>query len=142
MDLLKLLQGKNSYLKKFLNCTEEFLPHAESGDFSTLNLFQKRRESALKALQFFDQKISIVLSAIPKSEKTPSLVSAVEKLLETKTQLIHAILSADQKVMATIENEKNRLLKEVTASDKNQQLVKKFKSSWVSESGEQLDGKL
>ena len=142
MELLKLLKAKNAYLKKFLICTEDLVPLVESGDFSTLTAFQKRRDSILKGIQFFDQKISNALLNISETKTTPSLINAVVELVETKTHLIQTIILADQRIMAAIEAEKNRLQKEAIASDRSQQLVKKFRSSWISESGEQLDGKV
>jgi len=142
MNVLKLLQSKNRCLEKFLKYSEEFLSQAEMGDLSSINEFQNRREGALKAVLLFDRKITEIIEELSSDEKTNTLIESVKQALAAKDELIQSILITDQKIIAKIEEEKERLLKELSTSDKSMQMVKKFKSKWISESGEKLDGKL
>ena len=59
-----------------------------------------------------------------------------------KAALIGRIAATDQKIVDAIQEEKLRITKEMANSQKQTSTVKKFKSSWVGESGEDLDRKL
>jgi len=142
MEVLKLLQSKNRCLSRFLDGSRSFLLLAEKGDFSGLQLFQTQREATLKALELYDNKVSDLIENLPSADKTPALIEAVRKAEEQKTELIQSILLTDKKIISKIEEEKDRLQKQLSVTDKNAQLVKKFKSRWISESGEQLDENL
>src|SRR5688572_23953438 len=142
MDVLKLLRSKNRCLEKFLRYSQEFLTYAEGGDLSTLQYFQSRRDATLKALQLYDRKISEMVAQLSPSERTTSLIESVRQTLELKGKLIQSILATDQKIISKIEDEKKRILQELSSSDRNKQLVRKFKSGWIAEAGEKLDGKI
>ncbi len=142
MNVLKLLHSKNRCLEKFLGCSQEFIFLAEQGDFSHLDKFHNRREVLMKAFVLYDQKISKTIQTLLPIEKTTELIQSARQAEEIKCNLIQAISKVDQKIMLAIQKEQRRLQKELLASEKESQIVKKFKSSWVSESGETLDGKL
>jgi hypothetical protein len=142
MEVLKLLKTQNRCLEKFRSHSEDFLRKANQGDFSDLTPFQKHRETILKALSLYDRKLSELISQLLPSERTPDLIATVQKILELKHNLIHSILVIDQQIINQIEQEKKRLITELSTSDKNNQLVRKFKSKWISEPGETLDGKI
>jgi hypothetical protein len=69
------------------------------------------------------------------------LKTQVQRELEVKTGLIQNILKIENKIVASIENEKMRIQKELAVTEKNKSMVKKFKSGWVTESGEGVDTK-
>ena len=143
MVVLKLLQSQNRCLERLLECTESFLEHSfklNSRDFSGLTSFQDQREVFLKAIHLYDRKISEVVSLLSESDKSDINIEKIRELIEVKEVLTKKLFDIDQKIITEIENEKCRLAQELSESDKNSQLVKKFKSKWVSESGETLDG--
>jgi hypothetical protein len=142
MEVVKILESKNRCLKKFLTYSQEFLRSAESGDFSTIQKLQDHRESVIKALQLFDRKITSTIQALRPEERTPELMRSVKAIITIEGELLQSIIETDQQIVSQIEEEKARLLKELSSSDKTAQMVKKFKSTWVSEPGEKLDGKL
>lgn len=142
MDVIRLLKSKNRCLQKFLELSTEFLASAEAGDLTRLDRFQVRRESTLKALELYDRKISTVVETLPSERRTSELIQAVSELLAHKDQLIQMILTTDNRIMLRIEEEKSRLLREMASNMKANETVKRFKSSWVSESGEGIDRKL
>ena len=45
----------------------------------------------------------------------------------------------DQQVLKLVEEEKNRVARELASTNKNRNLVQKFKSTWVAEAGEEID---
>jgi hypothetical protein len=142
MEVLNLLQSKNRCLGKFLSCSETFLAQVRTGDLSQLEPFQNQRDSILKALDLYDRKISELIEKLSPQEKTPQFISSVKQIIARDSSLFQSILQIDEQIVTEIEKEKARLTQELSASDKNNQMVKKFKSTWVAESGEMLDGKI
>ena len=142
MEILKLLESKNRCLEKFLNDSENFLASTEKGDVSVLQELHNRRETIIKAIQLYDRKITELIQEMPPGEKTTLLIDSVRKVSLAHDHIIQAIIVADQKIALKIEEEKKRLLEELSASDRKKQLTSKFKSKWITESGDQLDGTL
>ncbi len=142
MDVIKLFQTKNRCLKKFLEVSTSLVNFLEKGDFSTLKEAESKREAILKAMELYDRKISETISLLSSSEKTADLKKSVMQELQTKTSLIELILKTEKKIVSSIEIEKEKIHKEILSTEKNKSMVKKFKSSWVAESGEGVDTKL
>ncbi len=146
MDVIKLLQSQNRCLIKILEKSKQFLalsePDGHPDFYLKLQEFQNYRDSAIKTISLYDKKISEAIQKLPQSLKTQSLIEAAQKTQETKEELLQSILCIDQRIIDIIEMERVRLLKELSASTKNNEIVRKFKSTWIPEAGETLDGKL
>jgi hypothetical protein len=142
MKLIQLLESKNRCLNKFLEYSKDFFVYAENDDLSNIQKFQDKREKVIKSFSLYDKKIVDVISQLKPEEKTPFLIEQVKALIQIKEEIIQSILTIDQKIIAKIEEEKIRLLQELSSSDKKDQLMKKFKSHWVPESGDKLDGQI
>lgn len=136
MDVLGLLQSKNRCLNRFLKITERFL---SAKDLSALPAFEQERESILKALDLYDRKITGVVMGLTDLERTPELSKQVEDALETKHFLVNQILALDEKIIARIEDEKSRLVREMNQTQKTRDTVNKFKSAWIPDSGDGID---
>lgn len=142
MEVLNLLQAKNRCLERFLAISLEFEKEAMEKGLEGLGLFETRRDSTLKAIELFDRKITEAVSLLQPKHKTPELVRKLEALLARKNELIQQILLADQKVIQQIELGKLEVLKDLASSRKSREVLSKFKSGWVTESGEGIDQKL
>jgi hypothetical protein len=142
MDVLGLLQSKKKCLRRFLTVSETFLASAEQGDLSSLESFELQREAVIKALGMYDRKITEAVRAMPMEARTPALSQYVQRDLDDEAYLVQTILKTDNRIVACIEREKERLSKEMAANRKNNELTGRFKSTWVPESGEGLDKKV
>ncbi|HAR41111.1 MAG TPA: hypothetical protein DCS07_00505 [Bdellovibrionales bacterium] len=142
MEVIRLLKSKNRCLEQFLELSEEFLKTIETGNFSDLETFYKKRDRILKGFDLFDRKLTETLELLPKNSFDAELAAQVEQALNMKAALIGRIAATDQKIVDAIQEEKLRITKEMANSQKQTSTVKKFKSSWVGESGEDLDRKL
>lgn len=142
MDVLKLLRSKNRCLERFLEVTESFWGKAQNGDLQGLDRFQLDRDAALKAIDLFDRKIAEAASLLSKDALTFELKQAVEKCLAEREILIHQILETDLKIIGKIEEAKSAALKDLRSSAKSREILKKFKSTWIAEAGEEIDEKL
>lgn len=142
MEVIKLLESQNRCLNQFLKASETFLLEAQSGNLAGLELFQVQRDGILKALQLYDRKITEEASQLGSHQLTSPLKTSIQQALNHKKQIVEFIFKVDQAIIEEIEKEKKQLVQELSNSDKNHQLVMKFKSKWVTESGETLDGKI
>ena len=142
MSLIGLLRSKNRYLEKFREISREFEQQADAGDFGGLERFQETRDKYLNAIARFDKQIETTVSAMPESERTDDLKKKVSILMLDRENLVHEILAIDLRLMGRIETEKSRILRELTGTRKSKETLGKFKSSWMTSSGEELDTKL
>jgi hypothetical protein len=143
MDVLSLLRSKNRCLLNFLDASKAFLAEAQAhGTLPSLPEFELQRESILKAIALFDRKITEAIPHISANDRTPELSQSVKEALEKKDQLIAEIMCVDQQVLNLVEEEKNRVARELANTQKSRNLVQKFKSTWVAEGGEEIDQSL
>jgi hypothetical protein len=142
MDVLVLLESKNRCLQRFLSASSQFLANSGKGDFSGLDAFQRQRDMTIQALELYDRKIATLISNLSPTSRTPELIERVTQTLSAKEKLLKDILSIDTQILICIEAEKTRISREIAGTRKNTELVGKFKSTWVSEAGEELDTNL
>jgi len=140
--LLTLLRNKHRCLVKFLELSRAFLTEARIGDFSRLDTFERGREAILKTIALYDRKISLAITELGSMDRSPALMAEIEKLLRDKDELLKQIFDSDQLVIAEIIREQDRIQRELKSTERNQAMVKKFKSGWVGQSGDELDEKL
>jgi hypothetical protein len=133
MMLDQLLENKKKCLLRFLEKSKNFLQESASGDFTHLSEFYNHREMSLEVIKRYDRKIEYL-----KSQK-----NTISKAFQIFFQdILQSIQKVDEAIFQQIELEKNRLIQHLNITTSQKNLVKKFKSSWISESGISLDGKL
>ena len=142
MDVLGLLQTKNRCLSRFITLTEKFLETSENGDLSSLAEFEENREAVVKTVQLFDRKITEAVNLLRPQDRTPELISSVRRSIAQTDALLATVISTDSRVLTRITEEKNRILRDLSSSEKNKSMVNKFRSGWVPESGAEIDKKL
>src|SRR4051812_22311547 len=128
MDVLGLLDSKKKFLRRFLEVSEQFLAQSETGDFTAIGEFESQRETVINALGMFDRKITETVRGMSSDQKTTDLSVSVQAQLDDAAYLIQSILKTDNRIMASIEREKDRLQKELTSSAKSKEIAGKFKS--------------
>ena len=147
MDILKLLQNKNSCLLKLLTYSTQFFNKIESGDFTHLDQFERERGRFFRVFQIYDQKISTLEQSLSSDEinklsssAREGIKSALEITFRNKNNTTRALIELDERIIQKIEEEKNKIKNILHHSDKQKQVLQKFKSSWISKSGIELDG--
>ena len=140
MEVLKLLQSQNRTFKKLVDCSRAFLASDWKGDLKALHEYESQRALIVRTLSLFEGRINSVVQSIPSSERTQVLISAVQNCMNEKNALYQEFINLDLKVEGLIRNEQERISKLVHHTEKNQDLLNRFKSTWVPESGESLDG--
>lgn len=142
MKLLSLIRSRNQCLQKFLEISQHFLAEVESGDFSGLKSFQDQRTNLIKVSDLFDRKTSEVAAAIQAIDQTPGLQTQIGDLIRERHGIVGKIQAVDERILKALETEKARVGQELGGLKKEFRTVKKFKSTWVKNSGDGLDRKL
>src|SRR4051812_13371944 len=114
MDVVDLLQSKQRCLHRFLRMSQVFLASAEQGDLSDLETFEQEREVIIRALGMYDRKLTDWVRSLPLAERTPALSRSVQENLDVEAAIVRTILSTDERILACIEREKQRLTREIT----------------------------
>jgi hypothetical protein len=133
MMFSQLLENKKRCLLRFLEKSKDFLQEAKVGDFTNLSEFHTHREMSLEVIKRYDRKMECF--QVQEHPMFHSFQSFFQEILDS-------IYTVDQEIFQQIELEKNRLMQNLHSTSSQKNIVKKFKSSWISESGISLDGKL
>lgn len=141
---IKLLKSKNRCLRELNLISSDFLSRISSSGTTeaeaehflpSVELFMQNRKALFKMLFFFDRQ----LKTNPRTEaETPS--SEILEAEKDSKALIQAALITDQKIYELVESRKLELLSALTRAGKSDQVIRKFKSKWVNDSGGRLDG--
>ncbi len=142
MDVTSALQSQNRCLQKLLADSSDFLNLSEQNLFNSLQGFQTKRDVLIKTIHIYDQKITHMISELSTEEKDKLRTPYTRDLISSKERLIQNILKTDEKIMSKLELEKARIKQALTESSRNHEIFRKFKSNWIAESGERLDGSL
>lgn len=106
--LYKLLEQKNYWYGKYLNCTAAFqaaLKHAPEIALSELELFYGNRDSLLKILEGIDQKIDELL-ATPEwqaHQYSSEQTARIQQFIREKDNAVEKIVAIDKVVIAELE---------------------------------------
>jgi hypothetical protein len=145
MDVLKLLAGKNRYLLRFEQTSLAFLSATEApalplGDFEgALSSLEKTRARILKAIELFDRKLTEVAESLPDEARSRANLDGLKGLARDTDEILARLLKIDEKILQRIQQAKDRVSQEISAADRSRQTMNKFRSCWVSTSGEGLD---
>ena len=141
-ELYKHLEAKNFWYKKYVLCTEAFLVairHAPEIALDELELFYGNRESLLKILDSFDEKIQAFVTEAERmgKELTSEQSTKVTYLLREKDSLVSRIVALDKELMASIDELRTKGEEKLKLLAKGKKALAKYKSS--SEANEKID---
>ncbi|MGK5084501.1 hypothetical protein WDW37_14495 [Bdellovibrionota bacterium FG-1] len=140
--VIKLLASKNRYLRRYLSISQDFLANALTGNLSQLFEVEQKREKLIQAIGVHNRKISDLIRDLSPEFRTPDLVACAQAQMTEEAEVVQSILKVDDQIIECIELEKLRLKKELLQAQKRKYLAGRFKSGWISESGEGLDKKV
>jgi hypothetical protein len=130
--VLKLIQERNSYLRKFYTINKAELFRLGEGDFTRLEFFYKNRENLLDMISHMESSIETKLKVIPVAQAiSPTVKSEVREELDFKDQIISEILKQDVEILSIIEKTKNQIIKELQAVGKTKQAVGSYHSESI-----------
>ncbi|MCO5141887.1 MAG: hypothetical protein M9962_02220 [Oligoflexia bacterium] len=133
MTLLKLLEDKNTWYKKYLQCTEAFhqaLMHAPDIAIEEIDLFLRNRDSLLMIIENIDEKIQTLLERDPSTEQNLNshIITKINSYIREKDSIIKSVLEVDSKVQKEIELIQEKGLKQLSTLNKSKKAISSYKS--------------
>ncbi len=142
MALLKILKSKNRLLRKLYELSEKNLQYSDEEFLENLSGFENGREKILKTLALYDKKVNEIIAKLEPEHRTRVLIDNVRASIQAKDKLLENIIQKDDLIMKKIENLREKIIQEASQERKNKSTMSKFKSKWVSETGEGVDKRL
>jgi hypothetical protein len=114
-DVLDLLHEKNMHLEKFYRLNEAQLEKIAMREYETIDLFYANREGLLAVIKKLDEMVEgasaeCTDATLIDDDMRAELVS----ILDYKNNLVARVLEQDLKILSAIEEEKNKIIKELT----------------------------
>lgn len=142
MKLISSIERKNRCLERFLKITEEkcseLSTQLETIDEKAIDLFVCHREALLKLVQYQDSRIIEGAKDISESERTPELLTSVQKLMSETDDLVAKIQKADELFFAKMKELGESLQVEIARARKTSGTLSRFKGTNET-SGTRLD---
>lgn len=133
-EVLKYLELKNFWFKKFLLTCEQFLSAAEvinDVSMESVDLFEGNRNRLLKIIKRTDEKLQNSVEVLEKSQKS---LNSEEKTkinfhLRERDSILAQILATDKKILEILEALRQDTNEKVKSLTKGKKALSKYKST-------------
>lgn len=124
--IITLINQKNHYLEKFYSANECELLNFVAGDFSNLESFYQSREKILEMIKYIDGQIEA--ASAEGNELSAAERKEVSEGLAIKDEYVNRILGQDLEILATIEDAKSSIIRELQDVRKTRKAVGSYRS--------------
>lgn len=124
--IINLINQKNHYLEKFYSANESELLNFVAGDFSNLESFYQNREKILEMIKYIDGQLEAASSE--GNELSATERKDVSEGLAIKDEYVNRILGQDLEILATIEDAKSSIIRELQDVRKTRKAVGSYRS--------------
>ncbi len=143
-EIIKLLEDKNQWYRKYLACTEAFvaaLRHAPEVALDEMELFYGNRESLLKILDSLDTKIQALVEENERMapEVSTAQTTKVQFHLREKETIVEKIVLLDKEMMEEIELLRTKGEEKLKLLAKGKRALAKYKSTGNQGQNEKID---
>lgn len=123
--------------------TRAFTPKPGTAlDVSAMLAFDRKRTRLIDAFRLYDEKAQGRVAALAPAHRGPEVVASVRALVQEQERLTAELLELDSALGAWLEAQTQVLGAEAARHVRTSRLMGKFRSSWMSDSGEGIDQKL
>ena len=142
MNAESLIKDMNECLKRIILRSEVFLKETQERDYSGVSTFDESRAFEISQFQNLDQQLIKMSRDLPAQSENPIQIESLRSLIFENESLLQTLAFIDQKIHIHLELEKAAIQSELNRYERETEKLNKFKSTWVPESGERLDGTL
>jgi HPt (histidine-containing phosphotransfer) domain-containing protein len=125
--VIAILREKNHLLEKFYWINEQEIINFGGGNFETVENFYQAREQLLALIGMLDQNIEELVAVV--DQVTAGKKSEVAALLQSKDELVKAILDQDLQILTYIDKEKSNIIRELHTNKQAKKAVSAYASS-------------
>ncbi len=144
-EILSLVRSKNRCLERLMEVTQSFLqcPFEKMTEgnegCSALDIYDRERVSVIRTLELYDRKLNELIAILTPELKTQEFITAVKIEMQKNERLLTSVFNADDIVFRRISEARERVAQQLIENRKSKDTLNKFKSTWISESGEGVD---
>ena len=142
MKLIETLSIMNECLEKMIQISQTFLNQVQKNNFKGVDQFDESREVNFKFLDQCNQSLNALTQALNPVQLPQQNQNRLRDLALDYQSLARTLSLIDEKIEIHIESHQTLIRKELIALEKQSLQVKKFKSTWLPESGERLDDQI
>jgi hypothetical protein len=125
--VIALLREKNDYLEKFYAINEHELINFGAGDFENVEIFYQTRDKFLELIHCVDQLLEDERNRMFINDTDENRYE-VSRLFAEKDRLANAILAQDVEILAHIDREKTKIIKELRGTQQARRAVGAYAS--------------
>lgn len=144
-DIQSLLRSKSRCLRRMLDAGGKFLALSNTLLTQTENkenplaVYDAERESIMNALALYDRKLTEMIQALNPEQRAGIWIEKARSEMLLNETLVLAVLDMDDLVMKKITQAQAQISQQLADNRKSRETVAKFKSTWVSDGGEEVD---
>ena len=143
-DLIELVRARTLFLERILTHSSQYAHiRASSAVDKPLDQWLLKRERLFHTYELAEKRVELLSNQVLESGLTipESIRASIENEIHRSSRLIEDIRRADERVVAGIREEQDKILKEVIESRKLREKIHKFRSEWNGSTGEEIDAK-
>ena len=126
--VIELLKEKNFYLERFLEESRGERQRFKARHFSNLDTLYQKREQILLNIQSIDKKISKICEDQGAELLNPPKKNEVTEMLTRIKSNVRDIMQEDIEIISYIENEKTKIIKEISQTKEGRKVLKGYKA--------------
>jgi hypothetical protein len=127
-NILELLREKNYYLERFLEESKREKSRFKARHFDNLDNLYKMREQILLNIQSIDERISRICAHSEDSLLPSPTGGEMANLLDKIKLNVRAILEEDLQIISCIEDEKTKIIREISTTREGRKVLKGYRS--------------
>ena len=147
-DILSLLRSKSRCLRRMLDAGGKFLTipdsqlvqieSIENGEAS-LAVYDSEREGIMNALSLYDRKLTEMIQALDPNQRVGNWIESARSEMVINETLVMSVLDMDDQVMKKISQAQVQISQQLAENRQSREKVAKFKSTWISDNGDEVD---
>jgi hypothetical protein len=147
-DILSLLRSKSRCLRRLLEAGAKFLAVSDDQLIETdqtkkndvtLNVYDSEREGIMNALSLYDRKLTDMIQALDPNQRAGNWIEQARAEMVVNEALVLSVLEMDDAVMKKITQAQTKISQKLAENRQSREKVAKFKSTWISDHGDEVD---
>lgn len=127
-NIIELLKEKNFYLERFLEESRGERSRFKARRFDNLDSLYKKREQILLNIQSIDKRIDKICEDEGSEILNPPKKNEISEMLSKIKSNVQHIMHEDLEIISYIENEKTKIIKEISQTKEGRKVLKGYKT--------------
>ena len=126
--VIELLKEKNFYLERFLMESRKERSRFKARHFENLDYLYRKREQILNNIQSIDKRIDTLCGQDSMEVMNAPKKGEIQEMLTKIKSNVRYIMEEDLDIISYIENEKTKIIKEITQTKEGRKVLRGYKT--------------